>query len=193
MAWKDSDEITIAGDGQVYFAPVGTTLPQPGANPTAALNAAFVGAGWITTDGATLSVGSEVTDIMSWQSMQPIRRVKTSQEIQVSWAMQQWNEQNVVLAFGGGDVTAHGSGLYSYTFPEPGDELEERSLILETIDGSKHTRFVFPRGNVTEAVEAQFTRESSADLPITFKVLAPEAGGSPGWIVSDDPAYAVGS
>jgi hypothetical protein len=107
--------------------------------------------------------------------------------------MQQWNEQNIVLAFGGGEVNVEGGGLFSYTFPEPGDALEERSVILEAIDGDKHTRFVFPRGNVTDAVEAQFTRESTADLPITFKVLAPEAGGPPAWIVTDDPAYATGS
>lgn len=193
MAWNDSDELVVASDGAVYFAPIGTTLPLPGADPQAALAAAFVGAGFITEDGATLSVGSEVTDFMAWQSRQAIRREKVSQEIQFSFAFQQWNEENIPFAFGGGVITTHGGGLFSYAFPADNDALDERSLVVDAQDGDVNYRFVFPRGNVTDAVETQFQRGSTAQLPISFKVLAPEAGGSPGYFLTDAPGFAAGS
>lgn len=193
MSWRDASELVVANNGEVYFAPVGTPLPQPGDDPTAALDGDFVGAGWITEDGATLTVGSEVTDFGAWQTRQPIRRERTAQEIQFAWTFQQWNEENVVLAFGGGAITDHGGGLYSYTFPEDTDPLEERSLVVDAIDGDVHYRYVFPRGNVTEAVETQFQRGATAVLPITFKVLAPEEGGTPAWFLTDADGFAAGS
>lgn len=191
MPWNDADEIVIANGGAVYFAPVGTRLPQPGDSPTAALDRAFVGAGWISEDGASLNVGSTVVDVRAWQTKQAIRREKTEQEIQMSWTMQQWNENNVVLAFGGGTVT--GSGPYAYVFPNSDSPLEERSLVVDAIDGNKHYRIVFPRGNVTESVEARFQRGSPALLPITFRILEPVEGGDCGWILTDHTSFAPGS
>ena len=193
MAWNQADELVVASNGAVYFAPVGTALPLKGDDPTAALGSAFAGAGFITEDGASLSVGSEVTDFMAWQSRQAVRREKTSQEIQFTFAFQQWNEENIVFAFGGGVVAEEGGGLYSYTFPEDDDALDERSLVVDWQDGDKNYRCVFARGNATDAVETKFARSESAQLPITFKVLAPEEGGAPGYILTDDPAFTVGS
>jgi len=193
MAWNDADELVVASNGAVYFAPVGTTLPAIGSDPTAALAAAFVGAGFITEDGATLSVGADVTDFMAWQSRQAIRREKESQEIQFTFSFQQWNEENIPFAFGGGEVVDEGGGLFSYQFPADDDALDERSLVVDAQDGDKNLRFVFPRGNVTEAVETQFQRSAEAELPITYKVLAPTAGGSPGYLLTDAAGFAAGS
>lgn len=193
MAWNDADELVVAANGAVSFAPVGTPLPKVGDDPTAALDKEFVGAGYITEDGATLSVGSEVTDFMAWQSRQPIRRDKQTQNLQFTFAFQQWNEENVAFAFGGGTVEDHGGGVFSYTFPEANDPLDERSLVVDAEDGDVHFRYVFPRGNVTEAVEASFKRTESAQLPITFKALEPEEGGPPAWFNTDSPGFAVGS
>lgn len=173
---NDAGEVIVAGSGQVWFAPVGTTLPAVGDDPTAALNAAFVPAGYLTEDGPTLSVGSEVTDFMAWQSRTAIRREKQTQDIQFSFVLQQWNSENISLAFGGGTVTDEGGGLWSYQFPEADDALDERSLVVDTVDGDNNFRFVIARGNVTEAVESQFTRTATAQLPITFKALQPTTG-----------------
>lgn len=191
MAWNDADELIVAANGQVYFAPVGTPLPT---DPDAALNAAFVGAGFLTEDGASISVGPEILDISAWQARNPIRRELTGQTITASFTFQQWNEENVVLAFGGGAVTNLGGGAgYRYDFPDASDSLDERSLVIDAIDGSTHHRFVFPKGNVTEAVESQFQRTAAALLPVTFRVLEPNEGASPGYFLTDSAAFAAGS
>lgn len=191
MGWNDSTEIVVASNGQVYVAPVGTPLP---ADESVALNSAFVGLGYITEDGATISVSPEIQDYMAWQSRQPIRREMTAQEASVSFGLQQWNEDTVPLAFGGGSVVLVSAGHYRYNLPDETQALDERALILESNDGSKKMRWVFPRGTVTEAVETQYQRGATALLPITFKPLAPSAGGSPGYFLTNDAAsFAAGS
>ena len=188
--WNDSDELTVASSGAAYVAPVGTALP---ATPTAALNSAFVGLGFISEDGATLTVDPDITEFKAWQSRQSIRRELNAQEIRAAFELQQWNEETVPLAFGGGAITEPSAGIYRYDFPEDGDALDERALILDAVDGSKHFRYVFPRGNVTENVETKFARNQLSQLPLTFKALEPVEGGAAAYFLTDSPEFAAGS
>lgn len=189
MPWNNANEIVVASSGQVYMAPIGTPLPS---DAVAALNAAFTGLGFITEDGAALTVTPEVTDYMAWQSRTPVRREKTSQEIQIAFALMQWNEQTVPAAFGGGSVSGS-AGNYRYNLPADDAPLDERSLVLDAVDGAKHLRWVFPRGNVTEAVEASFQRGEPASLPVTFAALAAQEGAAPGYFLTDSASFAPGS
>jgi hypothetical protein len=192
MAWNNVNEIVVAGNGQCYVAPATPSIPPLPTTPIAALNAAFFGLGFITEDGATVTVTPEVTDYMAWQSRSPVRREKVSQEAQVALSLMQWNEQTVPAAFGGGTISGT-AGNYRYDLPDDNAALAEVALILDAIDGSTHMRWVFPRGNVTEAVEAQFQRGNPAALPLNFKALTPPGGGSPGYFFSDNAAFAAGS
>jgi hypothetical protein len=189
MAWNNANEIVVASNGQVYVAPIGTPLPT---DSVAALNAAFIGLGYATEDGATLTVTPEVSDYMAWQSRSPVRREKVSQEVQVAIALMQWNEQTVPFAFGGGTVSGS-AGNYRYDLPKDDAALDERALVLEANDGATKMRWVFPRGNVTDAVEAQFQRGNPASLPVTFKALAPTEGAAPGSFFTNSAAFAAGS
>jgi len=189
MPWKASDEIVIAKAGEVYFAPVGTALPT---KPTGALNAAFVGAGYTTEDGVSVTITPDILEITSWQSAQPTRRDLTKQDIQATFTLQQFNEETLPLALGGGEISGS-EGEYRYDFLSEGDSLDERALVIDAIDGETHFRYVFERRNITEAVEIQYTRSGEAKLPITYKVLAPAGGGAPGYVLTDSAAFAAGS
>jgi hypothetical protein len=192
MGWNDANELVVGGTGEAYVAPVGSTLPAK--KPTDALDAAFFGLGYHTEDGASFSVTPDISEIGAWQSRQPIRRDLNGQDIMVSFVLQQWNEESVCLAFGGGEITEVESGIFRYDFPDESDVLDERALVLDVADGDDNLRFVFPRGNVTEAVETQFKRSEPAVLPITFKVLSPTDGGAPGYVLMDNAeAFAAGS
>jgi hypothetical protein len=189
--WNDPSELVVASNGQVYVAPVGTPLPV---NPTTALNAAFTGLGFVTEDGVSLSVSPEIQDFGAWQSRQPVRRELTAQEVLASFALEQWNETTVPLAFGGGEVTSPSTGVYRYELPSGNLALDERSLVIDSIDGDRHMRFVIPRGNITDAVETSLQRTELSVLPIAFKALEPLNGGTPMYFLSDDAAaFAVGS
>jgi hypothetical protein len=132
MAWNNANEIVVASNGQCYVAPVGTPLP---ATSVVALNAAFTGLGFVTEDGAAVTVTPEVSDYMAWQSRSPVRREKTSQEAQVALSLMQWNEQTVPAALGGGTVSGT-AGNYRYDLPDDNAALAEIALVLDAVDGS---------------------------------------------------------
>lgn len=190
MAWQDPQEIRIAASGEVYVAPVGTTLPT---DPTTALPSEWVGLGLITTDGASLAVAPEIQDIMSWQSRQAVRRELINQEVTATFALQQWNEETIPLAFGGGEVTNPSGSVFRYELPTSG-ALDERAMVIDAIDGDVHQRWILPRGNVTDAVEVSMVRDAEQQLPIAFKALQPDDGGTSLIYLSDDAAaFAAGS
>lgn len=184
---QDTAELVVASHGDIYLAPVGTALPT---TVDGALNAAFVNLGLINEDGVSVSVSPEIESFSAWQRRQAVRRELTNQEISVSFALEQWNAENVKLAFGGGQVSEPSAGQFRYDFPDGDDALDERAIVIDWQDGptSKH-RMVFERGNVMEAVEFQLVRNALAVLPITFGVLAADDGGSPGYYLVNDTAF----
>lgn len=190
MAYNNADEIFVASNGQIYVAPVGTALPT---TPTGTLNSAFVGLGFVTEEGVSLSVTPEIKEILAWQSRQAVRRDLTKQEIQASFQLQQWDEDTVPLAFGGGEISALGGGGYRYDFPVEEDALTSYSMVIDAQDGDVHTRIVLASGNPTDNVETKFARSDPAVLPITFKALEPSTGGPAAYILTDSAAYASGS
>lgn len=191
--WNNANEITVPGNGQAYVAPVGTTLPADNSDPTAALNAAFFGLGYWTTDGATFTATPDIKEVEAFQSAQAVRRGLNKLDVSAAFVLEQWNEETVPTALGGTISTA--GGFSTYTPPTPGAAISEVSLVVDIQDGDRNMRFVFPRGNTsTEAVETKFTRGEPALLPVTFKALLPTDGSAPYRILFDDAtAFAAGS
>lgn len=193
MAWNDATELVVPGNGQVYIADIGTTLPAISSDPTAALNAAFEGLGYWTEDGATLVMTPTIAEFRAFQERQAVRRELTSQEVTVAVQFEQWNELTVPTALGG--TINSGGSFPTFVPPAPGDSLPEQSVVVDLQDGDRNMRIVFPRANAaTEAVTAQFQRAQLAVLPVTFKALAPTDGSDQYYILFDDTAaFAAGS
>lgn len=185
---QDANELVVASHGDVYVAPVGTTLPSD-TDVDAALNAAFVNLGLITEEGVTFTATPEITGYKSWQRQQDVRRERTSQDLQFGFNLEQWNIDNVPFAFGGGEVVETAAGVFKYTFPADDESLDERAIVLDWQDGVKKYRLVFERGNVMDAVAVNLVRSSLATLPIGFNVLASEDGASPGFLLAEDVAF----
>lgn len=191
MAWNDPSELFVASSGQVLSAPTGTALP---ANVDTTLNAAFEGLGFTTEDGVTISVTPNIVEHRAWQSPQPVRRDRDTQDAQFSVTLEQWNEATLPRAFGGGSVTDLGSGQYRYNPPADDAALEERAWVVESADGSREQRLIIPRGTVMEAVEFTWRRNELAVLPLTVKALEPTDGGHAWYLLSNDSAaFAAGS
>ncbi len=185
----NADEVVVGSNGQAYVAPVGTTAPTDSGS---ALDTDFVELGYISEDGATITDNKDVENIGAWQSFYPLRRIITGRELNVGFALRQWNGDTVKLAFGGGTVAANGAGEWEYTPPDP-EELDERALVLDWQDGDKHYRLYVPRGIVTETVETNLTRSSAADLPITYGALPVDDVTPVYTLLTDDPSFSGGS
>ena len=190
MAWNDSTETVVGGTGEVYAAPVGTPLPT---SPDAALNGAFVGLGFHTEDGVSVNKTLEVTEHGAWQTKHPIRRDRESEDFQINFSLLQWNENNVPLAFGGGEIVDLGGGGYRYNPPAEGDALDERALVADVIDGDNILRFVVPRGTITEGIESTFRSSEMSALAVAFKSLQPDDNSEAWYYMTNLAGHAVGS
>lgn len=191
MAWNNPSEILVGGTGELQVAPLGTALPT---TTTGALNAAFVGTGYTSDDGPTLTWTPAVTEFTAWQAATSVRRAFTGQTLTVACALIQWDENTLPLAFGGGVISGT-TPNYRFDWPTGSASTDERAVVLDVQDGAKNYRIVMPRASVTESVAANFKRTEMAQLPITLSALAPTAdpNGSPGYILSNDPSFTAGS
>lgn len=186
MPLQDPDELVVAGFGRVYVANLGATMPT---DPVALLDSDFVELGYVTEDGVTLTNTPSVEEFMAWQSRSAVRRELTALEVQVSFTLEQWNADTVKFAFGGGNITSLGGGKYRFDLIADDEQLTEKSMVVEWNDGAKDYRFCIERGSVVEATETQLQRGALAVLPVTFKAIAPDVGGVPGYFLADDTAW----
>lgn len=191
MPWNDASETVATTNGQVYVAAVGTALP---ATATASLNAAFKGLGLLSEDGISINSAPEFQEFGALQSRQPIRKVLTGLAVSASFTLEQWNEDTVPFAFGGGAITSV-SGGYKYSPPDGDDPIDERAMVIDISDGSENHRWVFARCNVSDAVEASYQRDALAMLPVSVQVLAPDSdpNAAPFAYYTDSDAFVSGS
>ena len=180
---NNANNVIVAGDGSVYVAAVGTTAPT---NYATALNAGFTALGFISEEGATFTESKDITDINAWQSFYAIRKIVTARNVQVSFALREWNKRTVEFALGG--TVSVNAAEWKYVPPSP-STISEKALVLEWLDGSKGYRLYFPRGIVTEAVESTLTRTSAADLPVTFSAVDPGSGLSIYTLFTNDVSF----
>lgn len=184
----DADEIVVGSNGRIYVAPVGTAIPTDIAT---AWGAGWIDLGYANEDGVTISKSRTMEQVPAWQSFFPLRRMVTAEDFTVSFNLLQWGNDSVILAFGGGTITATAGppAHYLYTPPDPGT-LDERAVGVEWQDGTKIYRLTMAKAMVTETVETQMQKAGAAELPITLGVMG-EAGVSPFLIRSNDPAWAA--
>lgn len=188
---QDASEVVIGGNGSVSSGPANSAnLPVDVDTP---LHASFTEHGFVSEDGVTFRDDKEIEGIPAWQSFYDIRKVVAAKTSGCEYVLRQYNPENVQLAYGGGDYDVSG-GVATYTPPAPGT-IDERSLIIEWVDGDYTFRLVFPKGMVTGEVESVLNRTQATDLPIAFEATPegqPVEGDPetfPFYILSDHPAW----
>lgn len=183
----DSDEVLVGGATGVYVAPVGTALPT-----TITTNfPGFVHLGYTTEDGVRPTLGRTVNDIRASQSFYPVRRVVSEFNLQVEFDLLQWNSETLSLALGGGTVTEPTDNVFKFT-PAAESFIDERALLLHTVDGSKTYLWGFPRTQNTKDFTSSLVRADSAVLPVGMTALDPGTD-DPFFLLTDDPAFVLAS
>lgn len=183
---NNADEIVVAADGQISVAPFGTVLPT---DVSTSLDAAFIELGYVDSSGVTFTATPSVTDVTSWQSATPTRRLVTARALTAAFQLQQFNLETFSLAFGGGEWAETG-GTWRYDPPADTDALSDYSLVIDAEDGDRNMRWVVMRGNVTEAVTTNLTRTAAALLPVTFTALAPSNADRAWYFLTDSVEFA---
>ena len=181
---QNSGEVRIAGNGGLYLAPIGTTLPT---DPTTALDAAFVDLGYFSEDGVTITPERTIEKFRAWQSRKPVRQSITAEDMTIGGSLIQWNNDTIPVFFGGGTVVDN-TTYWTYTPPASGT-IDERAMVLEWQDGAYTYRMAAARTVNGELGEITLTGTALGELPINVEVLEPAAGGDPFVIITDDPAF----
>jgi hypothetical protein len=175
----------LIGTGVLYAANKGTAFP--GADSTTATEWAEIASGWsdvgYSEDGWTLEYDKSFEDIMVAEEIDPIKSVKTAQEIRITGTLAQASLTNLNLAFGGGtldeDDTAYGDG-YDTLVPPATTGFNEKSLLLVTEGASGAIRhFQIPRAvNVGAFSMAHQKAPQKVLIAVEFKILVPDSSST---------------
>lgn len=177
----DSTEVRLAPTGRVLVGPTGTPLPT---NATMTINAAFKDLGYINEDGASLTPGVELTNIMMWQSAVPVKTTLDTVNFEVQFNMGQVNQDTWGLYFFAGSWT-NNFGQAKLTVPSsPGSQ--EKSLIIEWTDDLLDVcRLVIPTAVLTDRESLQLVRNNPQLTGVTFRAL--DTSGTLAYVYSDNP------
>lgn len=180
---KDTDEIIVGANGTVWTAPVGTAAPVD--ESTAPVG--WTDLGYTSEEGITFNDAKTLEAIRVWQLFHAARRIVTERDTTVSFVLRQWNKANLEFALDA-TVTTPSAGHHKIVPPSP-EDVGEKALMIDWVDGTKNYRLILPRGTVTEAIETNLVRTAAADLPVGFGILGSD--GVDAWtLLTDDPAFA---
>ncbi len=170
------------GPGQIFVAPLGTTVPTFAATASKFSNA---WTGWIplgyTEEGLTFASGRSVEDVTVAEELRPIRRVTTSATDTVSFSAAGVNETNISLAFNGGTwSTVSGATttlVRKYTPPDLGDEV--RTMLGFLSEDLDEAYIWYQAVQTAEATSTRGKGVAKASLTgMQFSVEQPDSGVS---------------
>jgi hypothetical protein len=165
----DPNQIIVAGMQRILVGAVGADIPDeidddPGTD--------WTDLGYTTEDGIAFSFGLDTDDLMTSQSLDPVRKLTTGRPKTITASLRQFNETTLILALGGGTFNSDADGWD--LDPAPSSYIDERALMVEFEDGAKKVRFLGFRTMVSEAVEFTLVNTTGLVFPLTFSVLANE-------------------
>lgn len=183
----DSGDIRVAGQANIYLAPLGTAFPAWDVVPADP----WVDLGYVTPDGITATYGREVTEIYAMQSADPVRIISTKTPKTIAFEMMQQGRDQLILAMGGGTYALEASetDVFRYTPPDA-SVIDERAMLVQMQDGVHIYRWEYKRVQNREGVEEKLLREDAATFPVTMSILVPTDASAPFHMITNDPAYA---
>ncbi|MGZ0147139.1 phage tail tube protein [Kribbella sp. WER1] len=176
-----SGQVRVAGTGELFLAPVGTTLPTAASGT---LDPAFNGYGYTTDDGVTLGKSISRDGVAAWQSATPVRNIITAQELTVALTLLQSNADNLKLWLQSGDFASDGGTGFRADVPVDPVGLQF-AMVLEWKDVAITSRLLAAKVEVTETGDVTVARQAQA-FPVTLSALPPDSGSVlASWLTSD--------
>jgi hypothetical protein len=175
----------LIGTGVLYIKDRTTaSLAFPGDNSGAWEDATGMSPAWdevgYSEDGWTLEVDKTFEDVMVAEELDPIKTLKSAQEVRLTGELAQASLSNLEVAMGGGTTTDNGSGSYAVGYfeylPPLTDSFTEYALVLHT-DGQAGSdrQFQIPRAvNTGSFAMAHQKAPNKVTLATEFKVLVPD-------------------
>lgn len=177
----DSLEVRVAPFGHVYVAPVGTAAPTDVTSP---FDAAWQELGYLDEEGVGITPSTDVSDILAWQSLLPVKTSLTGLDLTLEFNLIQVNQHTSALYFFGETWAVSGGVATLEMSSNPA--LDERALAVEwTDDASNTNRLIVGRGLVTDRAQMSLRRSEATAFGITFRAL--DNNGVMASLLSDNP------
>lgn len=176
----------LIGTGVLYYKDRTTTsLAFPGDNSGAWASPGGMSPAWdevgYSEDGWTLEVDKTFEDVMVAEEVDPIKTLKSAQEVRLTGELSQAAQNKLQIAMGGGTITQDDTGNFASGYdtylPPLSDTFTEYALVLHT-DGpaGADRQFHIPRAvNVGSFAMAHQKAPAKVSLATEFKVLVPDS------------------
>lgn len=167
---------------------MGTTPDTAKAVSLAALPTDFNDPGYLTTDGVSFSRNISVSDVMSWQSQEP---VNSTVETDVMTFKANFQETNPVTLALSDNLLLANKGDFSAVYQQERSQSGEQPLrkvlfIAEALDVAAPIWAVryFPQVKITAVDDEQYARTQETQYPFTFTAYKDTAFGASGkrWV-----------
>lgn len=171
---KNSENVRVYGDleSEVYFAPAGSTLPV---DMTTDPIAPFMAVGWISEDGVSLSLSTDVEKFKGWQGGTTLRTKVTSAEKSLSMQALEETPGVMELYYGitADDITVTGTApneVAKVNIPEsPGTV--RRAAVIKFVDGTVEKWLCCENVQVTERGDISHANADMTMYEFTFEII----------------------
>lgn len=153
--------VGITGEG--YVAAVGTAAPT---TSVSALNASFIGLGYVSEEGITESYDDTIEDIVAWQGATVVRSTTTASKATLSMKLIESKGAVAKLYHKGSTVAIVSAGQWKMDVIAP--TADPRAFVFDVIDGSKHLRIYVANGEVTERGEIVYANGEAIGYEVTI-------------------------
>lgn len=165
-----ADEVRVAITGELYSAPRGTTAPT---TASTALNAAFIGHGYVSEDGVTENWDDSVDNIVAWQGATTVRAARTESTLTLACTLIQTRGSNLELFYPGSEVVANGA---EWKIEVKSPTSDRRSFVLDVVDGEDLIRIYLGNAELTERGEIPYQSGEAVMYPVTLTAYPDDDG-----------------
>jgi hypothetical protein len=165
-----AEEVRVAITGEFFSAPRDTTAPT---DASGALDAAFLGHGYVSEDGVTENWDDSVDNIVAWQNATTVRAARTESTLTLACTLIQTRGSNLELFYPGSQVEANASEFKIDVKPATSDP---RSFVLNVVDGDEVIRIYIGNGELTERGEVPYTSGEAVMYPVTVTAYPDDNG-----------------
>ncbi len=155
--------VRVGVTGEMYVAPTTTTAPT---TSVSALNASFIGLGYVDDEGVTETYDDTVEEIIAWQGATVVRANTTESKATLKLRLIETKGETLELYHKGSSVAVVSAGQWKIDVVAP--TYDPRSFVLDVIDGTKHIRIYVANGEVTERGEIVYANGEAIGYEITI-------------------------
>lgn len=184
---EDSTQIRLAPSGHIWIAPGGTLCPQDVTTAMTTYSAQWAELGYLSEDGVSVTPSYDTSGLKAWQTPVDVKEVLSSVGLTAKIQMLQINKDTTAQYFFGAAWTTDGPVGKLTISSNP--SLAERAMVVEwTDDLGFISRFVMPRGFLTDRDSMQLQRTEATALGVTFQCL--DSNGVLAYLLSNNPTLA---